>query len=103
MIKVKTTVLPKNLVIMAACSNVAEIMGIEILVTSGNDSKHMTDSAHYFFNALDVRSKSPFKSFDQKKEFLDLVLSRLGKKYQGFIEHLGKTMEHFHFEFDEET
>jgi len=100
MIKLKGTVRPYNLFIMAACANVAEIMGIEILVSSGNDSEHMKGSKHYSYEALDIRSKAPFKTKEEKKEFLELVLLRLGPEYQGILESEGKVNEHFHFEFD---
>ena len=99
MIKVKTTVMPKNLVIMAACANVAEAMGIEVVVTSGKDSKHMMGSKHYAGNALDIRSKN-FKSYEDKLLYLDAVMERLGEKYQGILEFVDTPNEHFHIEYD---
>jgi len=98
MIKVKTTVKPKNLVITAACANVAEELHISILVTSGNDSKHMEGSKHYSYEALDIRSKT--MSTEVKKLFLSKVMERLGPAYRGILENKGKDNEHFHIEYD---
>lgn len=99
MIKVKATVKPKSLVIMAACANVAEELGLSILVTSGNDSKHMTNSLHYKDQALDIRSKN-FDNSSLKFTFMAKVLERLGKSYEGLLEDENGPNEHFHFEFD---
>lgn len=105
-VKVKSTVRPRALFIMAACVNVVEEMGVrelfvsgELLVTSANDSKHMKGSRHYSGDALDVRSKT-MRSLVLKQEFLARVLSRLGESYQGILECQGGPNEHFHFEHD---
>lgn len=84
---------------MAAVANTAQSNGINVTITSGNDSKHMTNSLHYTDNALDVRSKD-FPSLESKLKFKDDVLTRLGKDYQGLLESIGKPNEHFHFEYD---
>lgn len=96
MIKLKGTVRPRNLVIEAACANVAEELKINITITSGNDSLHMTGSKHYSGEALDIRSKD----MDNKLIFLSKVMARLGDKYQGILEGEGTPNEHFHIEYD---
>ena len=101
MIKVKTAVRPKNLIIAAACANAAEEMGITVIITSGNDSKHMRGSKHYDGNALDIRSKNLDENI--KPVFLKNVLRRLGSSYEGFLENDGMHNEHYHFEFDPKT
>lgn len=99
MIKLKRTVLPKNLIIMAACSNAADEMNLDIYITSGNDSEHMVRSKHYTNEALDIRSKD-FPNQSLKHSFLARVLERLGSKYDGLLEDEGRANEHFHIEYD---
>jgi len=98
MIKVLATVRPKNLVIAAACANVAEIMNITTTITVGNNGKHMKGSKHYDGNALDIRSKDMKPEI--KYSFLAKVMTRLGIGYEGFIEDEGTANEHFHIEYD---
>ena len=100
MIKVKESVRPKNLVIMAAVANVAEQLKVTALISSGNDGEHMPGSKHYSYDALDVRSKLTFKTWQEKEDFIGAVLKRLGPKYQGLLENYGEPNEHFHFEYD---
>lgn len=99
LVKLKHSVHPKSLVILAAVANVAQKLPHDVMVTSGNDSTHMVGSAHYDHAAIDVRSKN-FPSREAKLDFLAAVLARLGPMYQGFLEHEGKANEHFHVEFD---
>lgn len=104
MVKLKPTVRPKSLVILAAVANVAQEMNLpfDVTITSGNDSKHKVGSKHYADEALDVRSKNFANNF-VKKEFLRAVMLRLGPKYEGFLESEGEANEHFHIEFDPRT
>lgn len=96
MIKVLGTVRPKNLVIMAACANVAEEMAITTVITCGINGKHKNNSLHYNGNALDIRSKD----IVHKMIFLSRVMKRLGLGYEGFLEAEGTNNEHFHIEYD---
>jgi len=98
MIKVLSTVRPKNLVIMAAFANAAEDLGITTTITVGSNGKHMVGSKHYDGNALDIRSKDLQPSI--KILLLSKALVRLGKGYEGFLEADGKANEHFHVEYD---
>lgn len=100
LVKLKGNVRPRNLVILAACCNVAQEMNIgELWVTSGNDSEHMTKSKHYSNNALDFRSKT-FPTAESKRQFLENVKDRLGADYDCILESEGKNNEHFHIEYD---
>lgn len=99
MIKLKNGVLHKNLVILAAVANVARELPHDVVITSGNDSKHKVGSRHYTNQALDIRSKN-FPSLRHKQEFLRAVLLRLGPDYEGFLENEGQAQEHFHVEWD---
>lgn len=96
MIKIKEGVTPRNLYIMAAIANVAQLMNIEVVITAGTDGRHKKNSKHYTGDALDIRSKNVF----EKKRFLDLVSIRLGDGYQCFMESERTPNEHFHIEYD---
>jgi hypothetical protein len=100
MIKLLETVkVPKSLVILAAVSNAATIIGIlTTIVTSGNDSVHMKGSKHYTDEALDFRTHDLLPA--EKDDLCALALHRLGEGYQGFIEDRGGPNEHLHIEWD---
>lgn len=100
LIKVKTTVRPRNLVILAAAANVAhQINELDyVLVTSGDDSEHMRNSKHYSGEALDFRTKNLTKG--QKKFLIDMMQNRLGFGYQLILEKEGQAGEHLHVEYD---
>jgi hypothetical protein len=98
-IRLKDSVKPPSLVILAACANVAMIHNLpfDIWITAGSDGKHKAGSRHYDNRALDVRSKN-FPTPESKALFLALVLKRLGPAYEGFLEAEGRANEHFHIE-----
>lgn len=98
MLKVLSSVRPKNLVIAAAAANVAADMGITAYITIGSNGKHMEGSKHYTGDALDLRSKH--LEIPTKMIFLAKVLDRLGKGYEGFLEDRDTDNEHFHIEYD---
>jgi hypothetical protein len=99
MIRLKDTVAPKSLVIVAAIANVAETWQRTVWITSGNDSTHGARSLHPKDRAVDARSKD-FADGQQKRAFLKAVLDRLGPDYEGILEAEGKANEHFHVEHD---
>ena len=100
-VKVKGSVKPPILLMMAAIANVAQGLDepVDVLITSGNDSVHMAKSKHYSYEALDIRSKN-FPSAVAKRAFMAAVLKRLGSGYQMILEMEGKANEHFHLELD---
>jgi hypothetical protein len=105
MLKVKDTVRPKALVIVAAAVNAAIEMGLfktlhgDLFITSAQDSTHMSGSAHYVGLAVDFRTKN-FPSDDAKEEFKMRMAQRLGARYDLVLEDLGGPNEHLHVELD---
>lgn len=102
MLRVKTGVTPKHLIIAAAVANTASALELNVTITSGTDGRHMKGSRHYSSEALDVRSKN-FPDHNSKMLFLSHVLARLGHNYEGMLEFRGKPQEHFHIEFQPRT
>lgn len=99
MIRVKGSVRPYNLWIMAAAANVAYEMQTELVITAGMDGKHMTGSRHYVGEALDIRSKGLLTT-DRKETFLEKIRTRLGPGYDCILEGANTPNEHFHIEYD---
>lgn len=93
-------VVSRQAIIAAAVINAANVLGIkkDITVTSGNDSKHKSDSKHYTNEALDIRTKN--LTANEKHALHTAVQARLGKHYQVFLEFEHGPQEHLHIEFD---
>lgn len=91
---------PRVCVIAAAAVNAANQceLGMELVVTSGNDSLHMRGSRHYVDEALDFRTKT-FSKVD-KAAWIAAFKKRLGPAYQIILEGEGTPNEHLHVEFD---
>ena len=94
MLKVKAGVTPKLLRIAAGAANVAELLGLEITITSGNDGKHMKGSKHYTYEALDFRTRDLSKTNVTK--VMTMLRGRLGPHYDVILEH-----DHLHVEYQE--
>jgi hypothetical protein len=92
MIKIKTGVKPRNLIIAAAIANVAQELNITLTVTSGIDGKHMVDSKHYIGEALDIRTRG-VESY--RKDVIKNLKIRLGMDYDVIDES-----DHIHVEYD---
>lgn len=99
-IKLKSTVrVPKTVILACAVINSANKLDLpDMLVTSGNDSKHMIGSKHYIDQALDFRTKHLTKS--QKHSLVAEVKSRLGSSYDVILEFEGGNNEHLHCEYE---
>jgi hypothetical protein len=97
---VKSTVRPKSLLIAAAAINAAHEVSLsgDVVITSGNDSRHKTGSAHYTDRALDFRTKH--LSDLEKVRWKVALQRRLGPAYQVFLEELRNLHEHLHVEYD---
>lgn len=93
MLKIKTGVTPKNLIIAAAIANVGEILGLGLVITSGNDGTHMAGSKHYSLEALDLRSSNIPEALLPK--VIAHLQARLGPDYQVI-----KEADHIHCEYD---
>lgn len=107
MIKVKGTVRPYSLHILCAFVNAAlegellakdDSTALNMLVTSGNDSRHRDGSAHYKDGALDFRTKHLTPA--EKHWLRDKVAERLGPLYDVILEDEGGPNEHLHVERD---
>lgn len=99
-LKVKSTVRPRSLVMVAAVINAANGLGLvaDMLITSANDSCHMLGSKHYEGAAVDVRTKH--LSAPDRAALISEVKKRLGKDYDVILEFLGQPNEHLHVERD---
>lgn len=95
MLKVKSDVTPKNLTIAAAIANVAQLMDLELVITSGTDGKHMEGSKHYTGDALDLRTRNLTKK--QQVQVMNALRKRLGPDYDLVMES-----DHMHLEYDPE-
>lgn len=90
MIKVKTGVTPRHLIIAAAAANVGEAMALTVTITSGTDGVHRQGSKHYSGEALDFRLLGA-----QTSEFIARLQRRLGAAYQ-----IIREADHVHVEYD---
>jgi hypothetical protein len=101
LLKCKTTVRPRSLMIAAGVINAANELGItaDIVITAGNDGQHMVGSKHYTGDALDVRTKH--LSIVEKESLREMVRHRLGSNYDVILESVGAENEHLHVEFDQ--
>lgn len=93
MLKIKLGVTPKNLVIAAGIANVGEILGLNLVITSGNDGTHMVGSKHYTLEALDLRTSNIPPALLPK--VIEHLQARLGPDYQVITE-----ADHLHIEWD---
>ena len=96
MIKVKSGVSPKNLIIAAALANESFTVTFPVVITSGTDGTHMKGSKHYTGEALDMRTRNFPEG--QLKPFMDRLQTRLGEDYQLILE-----VDHLHIEYDPPT
>lgn len=87
---------PKTVIIAAAAINSANVLGFtgDLFITSGNDSVHARDSAHYADEALDIRTHNMSK--ENKHLFVETLKTRLGREYTVLLEDEGLANEHCH-------
>lgn len=78
---------------MAAAANAGVVLGVDIVVTSGTDGKHMQRSKHYSGEALDLRTSNLTK--EQIQGLMQELKKRLGTNYDIVLES-----SHLHVEFD---
>ena len=71
-----------------------------LIVTSVNDSRHVTGSRHYSDEALDWRTKGPLAntmhSRARKLRFRKRFAQMLGDRFTVLLESTGKPAEHLH-------
>lgn len=93
MLKVKSGVRPWSLLIAAAAANVGAELGLEVVITSGEDGTHRTNSKHYSGEALDLRTRA--WTTDDTLTFMRALSRRLGSAFQ-----VVKERDHLHVERD---
>lgn len=101
MLKIKSGAkVSRQVIIAAGVTNAAEEVGLveDMVITSGNDSKHKPGSKHYSDEALDFRTKH--LPSNAKEGFAEAVQKRLGPDYDVILESEGGVNEHLHVEFD---
>ena len=68
-------------------------IGMECVITAGNDGQHMSESRHYAGKAIDVRTRTvPEGSLDH---LVGRIRECLGKNYDVVLEG-----DHLHVEYD---
>lgn len=90
---IKHGVRPRSLWITVAAVAVARELGIEAIITSGEDGTHRTNSRHYSGEALDFRIRHLTAS--QIQAFMAGLRRALGGDYQVIQEPT-----HVHVEYD---
>ena len=90
-------VVSRQVIIAAAVVNAANSLDLstDMVITSGNDSRHLPGSKHYTDEALDFRTKTLTKT--QQRALTDTVKRRLGRHYDVILES-----DHLHIEYDPE-
>jgi len=66
-----------------------------ITITAGSNGRHAPGSAHYRYEAIDVRTKD-FTTSAAKRAFTDTVRAQLGPDFFVDLEHEGADNEHLH-------
>lgn len=79
--------------IMVAKS-VYEAHGIDLVITSGTDSKHGYSSEHYKGDAVDIRTKNINPAYE-RKIIADQIKEALGQEFDVVLES-----SHLHIEYD---
>lgn len=79
--------------ILLEAEDVFRLRGLECVITSLNDGKHMKGSFHYKDKAIDLRIIHAKK--EQWKPIADEIRLRLGQKYDIVLES-----DHIHIEYD---
>lgn len=81
-----------------------QVVGLElpgapaaITITAGSNGAHAEGSAHYRFQAVDVRTKD-FTTSAAKRAFTDMVRTQLGDDFFVDLEHEGAAVEHLHIQ-----
>ena len=89
---------PQMVIGLLIASSIAEDMGLDLVVTSANDGKHMATSKHYSGNALDLRTHDWPTAV--KLQFVEKLRGCLTAEYDLLFEDQGGPNEHVHLEFD---
>lgn len=66
-----------------------------VTITAGSNGSHAPNSAHYRFEALDLRTKD-FATSEAKHAFAAALRAQLGEKFFVDLEHEHESAEHIH-------
>lgn len=89
---------PQIVVAFVIASDIARSLGLDLIVTSANDSKHMTGSKHFVGEALDFRTHD----WDDltKSQFVAKLRACLTSDFDVVFEAANQPNEHLHVEWD---
>lgn len=77
-------------------SKLSNDLGLDIVITSLNDSKHKEKSYHYKDLAADIRTKN--LSEEMKDKLYKALIQELGQDYTVIFEDRGGENEHIHIQ-----
>lgn len=92
---------PEVVVGMLITNSQYERSGVELLLTSVNDSRHSSGSLHYAGLAFDCRTKWVM-SRETIMPLVESIRSSLGDEWDVVLEDYGGDNEHIHVEYDPE-
>lgn len=89
---------PAGFLILEALRGAAEVLGVDLTITSGTDGTHSGPrDPHFTGEAFDVRSKDLPEGI--RNQVVNAVMARLGwRHFFGYLEAPGTDNEHFHFQ-----
>lgn len=86
---------PEMILGMMDVRDVLYFFGVDFVITSGSEAsaRHMSESKHYSYEAIDCRSRD--LPFDEQRQARDLMAMKLGWDFDVVLEK-----DHFHVEHD---
>jgi len=84
---------PQILVAIIVADSVYQSKGVELIITSGNDSKHSVNSLHYKGLAVDLRTR--YFTQDVAMAVTKEIAENLGNEFDVLFEK-----NHIHIEYD---
>ncbi len=97
-----------NVAFMVAKEEFAKY-GVELIITSVNDSDHGYGSLHFSGGAFDARTKHidtlkmqsayGLNALDVKRKIHQAIKKNLGAEFDVLLEFIGRPNEHIHIEF----
>lgn len=86
---------PQMVLAVIATHAIYASMGVELVITAGNDGKHMQGSKHYSGNAIDIRTYNLPDPKRNAPEIVRQLQQDLGRDYDVIFEG-----DHIHIEYD---
>jgi len=85
---------PEIVAIFLPIEHIAHEFGIELIITSVNDSNHSENSLHYTGYAIDIRIRELY-SYNIRIDFRNAIAEEIGNEFDVVLES-----DHIHIEFD---